>query len=299
MTGTAAACQLLALLLAAAPAGAVTVRDMLDHEVTLAAPPRRIVSLVPSVTEVIYALGAEDRLAGRTDYCEFPAAARAKPSVGGMVNPNLEALVALKPDLVIATDEGNREETFQQLARLRIPTYLVHATRLDALHDMIARIGALTGREAAVGPLRDGLARRVQAVRRAVAPFPRPRVLYVIWPEPLIVPGRQSLLTELIDVAGGESVTSRQEHAYVRFSVEAAVALAPQVIVLADHASANGGTSNAGRPEPEKWRRCASVPAIRAGRLYSVDLSILHRYGPSVVDGLESLARLIHPEAFR
>ena len=290
---------LLTTVLLVAMASAATVRDMLDHEVTLASAPTRIVSLVPSATEILYALGAEDRLVGRTDYCEFPAAARAKPSVGGMVNPNLEALVALKPDLVIATDEGNREETFQQLARLRIPTYLVHATRLSALHDMIARLGALTGREAAVRPLADTLRRRVEAVRSAVAPFPRPRVLYVIWPEPLIVPGRRSLLTELIEVAGGDSVTSREDQAYVRFSVEAAVVLAPQVIVLADHASANGGGSNAGRPEPEKWRRLASVPAIRAGRLHSVDLSILHRYGPSVVDGLESLARLIHPEAFR
>ena len=289
----------LAAALIAAPAHAITVRDMLGREVTLGRPPVRIVSLVPSVTEIIYALGAEDRLAGRTDYCEVPPAAKSKPSVGGTVNPNLEALVALKPDLVIATDEGNREETFQQLARLRIPTYLVHATRLHALLDMIGRLGELTGRQAAVGPLTEGLQRRVSAVRRAVAPFPRPRVLYVIWPEPLIVPGRASLLTELIDVAGGDSVTSRQEQAYVRFSVEAAVALAPQVIVLADHASANGPASNAGRPEPEKWRRFASVPAIRAGRLHSVDLSILHRYGPSVVDGLEMLAKLIHPEAFR
>ena len=285
--------------LAAAPAAALTVRDMMGREVTLPAPPRRIVSLVPSVTEIVFALGAEDRLVGRTDFCEYPPAARGKPSVGGMVNPSLETLVALKPDLVIATDEGNREETFQQLARLRIPTYLVHATRLSALLDLIERVGELTGHAAAVAPLADGLTRRVDAVRRAVAPFPRPRVLYVIWPEPLIVPGRESLLTELIDVAGGESVTGQERQAYVRFSVEAAVALAPQVIVLVDHASANGGGSSAGRPEPEKWRRFTSVPAIRAGRLHSVDLSILHRYGPTVVDGLESLARLIHPEAFR
>jgi iron complex transport system substrate-binding protein len=285
--------------LAAAPAAALTVRDMMGREVTLPAPPRRIISLVPSVTEIVFALGAEDRLVGRTDYCEYPPAARGKPSVGGMVNPSLETLVALKPDLVIATDEGNREETFQQLARLRIPTYLVHATRLSALLDLIGRVGELTGHAAAVAPLTDGLTRRVDAVRRAVAPFPRPRVLYVIWPEPLIVPGRESLLTELIGVAGGESVTGQERQAYVRFSVEAAVALAPQVIVLADHASANGGGSGAGRPEPEKWRRFTSVPAIRAGRLHSVDLSILHRYGPTVVDGLESLARLIHPEAFR
>jgi iron complex transport system substrate-binding protein len=220
-------------------------------------------------------------------------------AAGGMVNPSLEALVALRPDLVIATDEGNREETFRQLARLRLPTYLVHATRLEALLDEIARLGRLTGRQDAVAPLTEALTRRVDAVRRAVAPWPRPRILYVIWPEPLIVPGRESLLTELIEIAGGDSVTREERQAYVRFSIEAAIARAPQVIVLADHASANGGVSGAGRPEPEKWRRFTSVPAIRAGRLHSVDLSILHRYGPTVVDGLESLARLIHPEAFR
>src|SRR4029077_6267323 len=129
-----------------------------------------------------------------------------------------------------------------------------HATRLSALLDMIGRLGDLTGRQAAVGPLTDGLTRRVDAVRRAVAPYPRPRVLYVIWPEPLIVPGRQSLLTELIEVAGGDSVTGRQDQAYVRFSVEAAVALAPQVIVLADHASANGGGAR-GRPPPAPEER--------------------------------------------
>jgi len=124
-------------------------------------------------------------------------------------------------------------------------------------------------------------------------------VLYVIWPEPLIVPGRPSLLTELIETAGGDSVTAQEGQAYVRFSVEAAVALAPQVIVLADHASANGHASGAGRPEPRSGAASPACRPIAPGRLYSVDLSILHRYGPTVVDGLESLARLIHPEAFR
>jgi iron complex transport system substrate-binding protein len=286
-----------AVVAGASPAAALTVRDMLGREVTLPRPPTRIVSLVPHVTETIFALGAEDRLVGRTDFCEYPAAARDKASVGGMVNPSLEAVVALKPDLVIATDEGNREETVQQLARLRIPTYLVHTSRLGALLDMIGRLGELTGHEAAVAPLTAALTRRVEDVRRQVAPFARPRVLYVIWPEPLIVPGGPSHLTELIEVAGGESVTGDESQPYVRFSMEAAVARAPQVIVLADHSSATA--SAAGRPSPEQWQRLSSAPAIRAGRLYSVDLSILHRYGPSVVEGLESLARIIHPEAFR
>jgi iron complex transport system substrate-binding protein len=281
---------------AASPAAALTLRDMLGRDVTLPAPPTRIVSLVPSVTEIVFSLGAEERLVGRTDFCDHPPAVRTKPSVGGMVNPNLETLVALRPDLVVATDEGNREETVRQLARLGIPTYLVHANRIAETVDLIARVGELTGHQAAVPRLTAEMLRRVEAVRRAVAPFRRPRVLYVLWPDPLIVPGRASILTELIEVAGGTSITGGDGDAYPRFSLEAAVARAPEVIILADHST---GQSTAGRPVPEKWQRLTSVPAIRAGRLHSADLSILHRYGPRVADGLETLARIIHPEAFR
>jgi ABC-type Fe3+-hydroxamate transport system substrate-binding protein len=283
-------------LLAASPASALTVRDMLGRPVTLPAPPARIVSLVPSVTEIVFSLGAQDRLVGRTDFCDHPPAVRGKPSVGGMVNPNLETLVALKPDLVIGTDEGNREETFGQLERLRIPTYLVHANRIAETVDLIARVGELTGRRADVPRLTGEMLARVEAVRRAVAPFPRPRVLYVLWPDPLIVPGRASMLTELIEIAGGVSITASDADAYPRFSLEAAVTRAPEVIILADHST---GASTAGRAAPEKWQRLMSVPAIRAGRLHSADLSVLHRYGPRVPDGLETLARMIHPEAFR
>lgn len=286
----------LSVLAAPHPAGALTLRDMLGREVTLPRPPARIVSLVPSATEIIFSLGAQDRLAGRTDFCDYPPAVRVKPSVGGMVNPNLETLVALRPDLVIATDEGNREETVRQVARLGIPTYLVHANRIAETIDLIARVGVLTGREADVDRLIGEMVRRVEAVRRAVAPFPRPRVLYVLWPEPLIVPGRASILTELIDVAGGRSITAGEGDTYPRFSLEAVVARAPEVIILADHST---GASTAGRPAPEQWRRLTSVPAVRAGRLHSADLSILHRYGPRVPEGLETLARIIHPEAFR
>jgi iron complex transport system substrate-binding protein len=283
-------------LLAVSPAWGLTVRDMLGREVVLPAPPARIVSLVPSVTEIVFSLGAQDRLVGRTDFCDYPLAVRTKPSVGGMVNPNLETLVALKPDLVIGTDEGNRQETFRQLERLRIPIYLVHASRIAETVDLIARVGELTGHQADAPRLTGEMLRRVEAVRRAVAPFPRPRVLYVLWPDPLIVPGQASMLTELIEIAGGVSITGGDGEAYPRFSLEAAVTRAPEVIILADHSS---GASTAGRSAPEKWQRLVSVPAIRAGRLHSADLSILHRYGPRVPEGLETLARMIHPEAFR
>src|SRR3990167_3771317 len=152
------------LLLVASPGHGLGVRDMIGRDVALAGPPARIVSLVPSVTEILFALGAEDRLVGVTDFCDYPPAARRKPRVGGMLTPSLEVIAALRPDLVVATTEGNREETFAQLRRLGVPVYLVAAHHLADVWDAIARLGALTGREAAAGPLLAGLRARARAV---------------------------------------------------------------------------------------------------------------------------------------
>ena len=276
---------------AAAPR--VALRDMHGRDIALAGPPQRIVSLVPSATEMIYALGGEDRLAGRTDFCDYPPAARTKLSVGGMVSPNLESLVALRPDLVIATSSGNREETFTQLARLGIPVYLIGADRISEVKDVARRMGALTGRDGAVPPLLDRIDRRVAAVRDAVKGSGRPRVLYVLWPEPLIVPGRSALVTELIEIAGGESITAGDAEAYPRYSLEAAIAKAPEVIVLANHGTRSGPIAIG------RWKRLTSVPALKNGRIHSVEGNLMHRYGPRVLDGLDQLARAIHPEAFR
>jgi iron complex transport system substrate-binding protein len=253
---------------------------MHGREVVLAGPPQRIISLVPSATEMIYALGGEDRLVGRTDFCDFPPAARTKTSVGGMINPSLETMVALKPDLVIATSAGNREETFQQLTRLGIPVYQVGADRVADVKEVARRLGI-------------AIDRRVTAVREAVKPYGRPKVLYVLWPDPLIVPGRSVLVTELIGLAGGESITARDAEEYPRYSLEAAVAKGPEVIILANHGAKSGPIAI------DRWKRLASLPAIKTGRIHSVDGNLMHRYGPRVLDGLDQLARAIHPEAFR
>ena len=281
------------LFIASAPGWALTVRDMQGRDLVLAAPPQRIVSLVPSATEIVFALGGEARLVGRTDFCDYPEAARGKTSVGGMVNPNLETLATLRPDLVIATSSGNTVETFRQLTRLGIPVYQVSAERIAEVKEVVRRLGVLTGREAAVPALLDQLDRRVTAVRQAVKPFPRPRVLYVLWPDPLIVPGGRSLVTELIEVAGGISITADDADDYPRYSLEAAVAKSPEVIVLANHGTRSGPIAM------DRWKRLSSLPAVRAGRLHSVDGNLMHRYGFRMLEGLERLARMLHPEAFR
>jgi cobalamin transport system substrate-binding protein len=289
ITAITAAC----LLVVALRAGAFTTRDMTGRDVTLAASPQRIVSLVPSVTEILYALGAEHLLVGVTDFCDFPPEARRRPKVGGMVAPSLEAIIALRPDLVIATNEGTREDTFTQLSRVGVPVYLVAAHHVADVTSLMRRLGELTGREAAAGPLVAGLEQRIEAVKKAVLPLARPRVLYVLWPEPLIVPGRGALVTELIQLAGGQSLSADDPDAWPRYSLEAAVAKSPEVILLANHGAGTGAVA------VDKWKRLTSLPAVKSGRLLSVNGDLLHRYGPRFVDGLEQLARAIHPEAFR
>jgi iron complex transport system substrate-binding protein len=273
-------------------AAALTITDQTGRQIDLPATPARIISLVPSVTEILFTIGAEGRLVGRTDFCDYPAEARRKPSVGGMLAPNLEDIVALKPDLVVATTAGNRHETFDQLARLKIPVFLVNPVTLSDVLDLLARLGRLTERADAADRTVAAMRERIQAVSARVARRPRPRVLYVIWPDPLIVPGRGALVSELIALAGGDSVTADGEQDYPRYSMEAALARNPEVIVLASHGSERSPRVRS------KWERFSQVPAIAAGRLYSMDGNLMHRYGPRMVDGLESLARLIHPEAF-
>ncbi len=286
--------MLAATLTAAAEAPArVIVRDSLGHDVALGSSPRRIVSLVPSATEILFAIGADDRLVGVTDFCDFPPAARKKRSVGGMIDPSLEAIVALHPDLVIATRDGNREETVTQLERLRIPTFLVEAHRVADVATIIGALAELTDHRAGGASVTSGLEKRLAAVRNTVAPWPRPRVLYVVWPDPVMVPGRDALVTELIRVAGGDSVSATEPQSYPQFSIEAAVARHPDLVVFANH-----GAGSTAMPT-ERWERLTRLPTLHGARIVSVDGNLLHRYGPRIADGVEMLARSLHPEAFR
>ncbi|HKW91118.1 MAG TPA: cobalamin-binding protein [Methylomirabilota bacterium] len=286
------AALVLALCWLPAAAGALTVIDQTGRDVVLPAPPARIISLVPSVTEILFTIGAQGRLVGVTDFCDFPPEARRKPSVGGMLAPSLEGMVSLKPDLVVTTTAGNRHETFEQLARLKIPMYVVNPITVADVLDLVGRLGRLTDHAEAADRVVATLRQRIQAVSERVAGRPRPRVLYVLWPDPLIVPARGALVSELIGLAGGDSVTADGGQGYPRYSMEAALARNPEVIILASHGSERSPLSR------EKWERLNQVPAISAGRLYTADGNLMHRYGPRIVDGLEALARMIHPEAF-
>jgi iron complex transport system substrate-binding protein len=276
-------------LLWASPARGVEVQDMLGRRVVVPSSVTRVVSLAPSLTESVYAVGGGDRLVGVTQFCDFPSDAATKPRVGGIYTPNLEAILALRPDVVLATTEGNREEHIRALERVGLPVYVVRPIDFASVAESIARVGRLLGRDEAAGQLVASMRREAEAIGRALEGRPRPRVLYVVWGAPLIVPGRHTLITDLIRRAGGESVTGDEPQDYPRFSVEEALGRRPDRIVLALHRDASVDE------RLREWSHLALLPAVRQGRVHGIDGDLVHRPGPRMMDGLRALVRLLHP----
>jgi iron complex transport system substrate-binding protein len=272
------------------PVRAGEVVDMLGRRIAVPAQPARVVSLAPSLTETVFALGAEARLVGVSDSCDYPAEARRKPRVGGIYTPSFEAILALRPDLLLATSEGNRLEHVRGLENLGLAVYVVRPVDFVSTLESIARVGALLGREGEAAVLVAAMRRRADQLARAVAGTPRPRVLYVLWGGPLIVPGRETLITDLITRAGGESVTAAEPIPYPRLSLEAAVERRPDQVILARH-----GTASVAE-QLRAWEPLAAIQAVREGRVQGVDGDLLHRPGPRIVEGLRALARILHPD---
>ena len=287
----------LACALGSAPAtglAAGEVTDMLGRRVAL---PRggvtRVVSLAPSVTEIVYALGAAELLVGVTDSCDYPKEALKKPKTGGFYAPNFEVILTLRPDLILATSiEGGREETFRGIESFRVPVYVVRPVDVRSVLDSIERIGRLLGRAEAGLRLSRDMQTEVDGIGRAVGGRRAPRVLYVLWGNPLIVPGRDTLISDLIRLAGGESVSRGETAAYPRFSAEEAVARRPEVIVLAQHGDATVDQ------RLREWEHLTLLPAVRQGRVHQIDGDLTHRPGPRVIESLRRLARMFHPDVF-
>jgi iron complex transport system substrate-binding protein len=263
---------------------------MLGRRVRVPDHPARIVSLAPSITETVFGLGDGDRLAGVTDYCDYPPEATRKPRVGGIATPNFEAILALRPDLVIATSESNYADHVERLTSLGLPVYVVRPVDWETVFESIERIGDVLGRGAVARAQVAAMRRDADAIGLAVAGAPRPRVLYVVWPNPLIAPGRGTLINDLIQRAGGESVTAAEPLPYPRLSLETVVERRPDRIIVGRHGQESVEELLRG------WERLGSVSAVREGRVYGVDGDLVHRPGPRMVEALRALARVIHPE---
>ena len=273
-----------------APAGGHLVIDGLGRSVSAPTSPRRIVALAPSVTDSLFALGFGDRLVGVSDFCVLPPGVGPIARVGGILNPSLEAIRALRPDLLIATTSGNDPSLAPQAGALGLPLYTMNTPDVAATLASLEEIAGLLGDRERGRRLAAALRGRLEAVRARVGPLRPTRVLFLVWSAPLVVPGRPAFLTDALRRAGAASVTADAPAAWPAFDLESALARAPEAILTTSKNSAFAERL----PRDPAWKE---VPAVRRGRILIVGEAI-EQPGPGVVGGIEEVARLLHPEAF-
>ncbi len=271
------------------------ITDDLGREVTVAAEPAKIVSLAPAITEILFALQLDEKVAGVTEYCDYPPQARNKPKVGGFSTPNTELVAAAKPDLVLASTL--QADYIRQMEGIGLTVVALEAKDLPGVLEKIRLVGRLAGAGPAAEELASSLQKRIDAVLAKTGGLPeekRPLVLFEIWPDPLTTGGANSFLHSLIVLAGGRNIAGNIEKDWVALNPEVVLAANPDVIIYTHHGQSRWtAESIAARPGWENIR------AVKEGRIGSIeDENLVVRAGPRLVEGLEQTARLIHPELF-
>jgi len=267
--------------------------DETGRRVTLPAEVHRIVSLAPNLTETIYAIGAGARLAGDTDFCDVPDEAKSKPHVGAPINPNLEAIVALKPDVVLASASINWPATADALLKMGVPVYTTDPHSVDDMIAGIAHIGEVIGADAAATSLAAGLRARLDALAQKLAGRTPRRALFIVWDDPLISIGKHTFIADALRLAGGASVIDVEQN-WPHVGLEHVVRLQPEFLVFTgDHG--DGEASKIDELRASKvWRE---LEAVKTGRVAFISGEV-NRPAPKLIDAIEDLAKQLHPEAF-
>jgi iron complex transport system substrate-binding protein len=249
--------------------------------------PRRIVCLVPSITDDVFALGAGTDVVAITDYVEYPPEAKTKPSVGSITDPSLETILALHPDLVLGMPHANSQATLDQLERLGIAVYLVDPHGVEGILRSISSIGHAIGRDGEAHAVVMRLNQRIDAVRASVRGKAVVSVFMPVSYDPVITIGRGAFITEMIAIAGGHSITDDINQEWPAVSMEAVIARAPEALLM----MRGGKTTMASLKERAGW---SILPAVRSGRVYYFDKR-MDFPSPVAIDALEDLARQFHP----
>lgn len=273
----------------------ITVTDDGGRPVHLAGPARRVVSLLPSATETLVALGATDRIIGRTRYDVAPEVASVA-SVGGGLDPSVEAIVALHPDLVLGWANDQRQEVRQQLVALGVPVFTLRTEDTVDVFRNLTTIGRLTGRDSAAAAIATSIRRDFDAVRRSVAGRPRPRVFYIVDNDPPMTAGPRTFIAQLVGLAGGEPLFPDVAQLWPTVAMEEIVRRAPDLIVVPRGTRSRGeapGTALAELRARGGWR---DVGAVRAGHVVTVDENLVNRPGPHLGAAARALRAALHPE---
>jgi iron complex transport system substrate-binding protein len=279
-----------------APSVAPAMREVIDgygRVVHVPVNPTRIISLAPSVTETLYALGVEDRLVGDTDYCDYPPDAQKKKKVGGVINPNLEEIAALHPDLVLLAKEGNTLETVRALDTLGISTYATDAHSIEQIISSTQKLADVLNASAAGNTLAEDLQHRLETLQKKIGNAVPLRVLFIVWPEPLMSVGKNTFIVDAIRRAGAISIVDSNQD-WPQISLEEVARLQPDFLVFAASHTASPGSDFEALAARPGWQ---ILDAVR-NRRYAVVSDAVIRPAPRIVSVIEDLARQLHPELF-
>ena len=251
------------------------------------APPGRIVSLAPSITEILYDLGLGDQIVAVTTFCDYPPQALKKPKIGGYSNPSIETIIAMKPDMVVMIDDGNPVEIRDRLKKLKINTYVFRAKRLTELPQGIRDLGIALG-------IKDRAFKRANRIEKEIRQYARKsqkfsphtarkKVLFIIQPEPLIVAGPGTVIDDALKLLGLQNIAGNAASSYPKYSIEDVIRHSPDVIFIGQAPGMTGDTS--------KWllRRLNSLDAVKKGRIYYTSES-LYRLTPKAISGIEEIS---------
>jgi iron complex transport system substrate-binding protein len=267
------------------------VKDEIGRKLTIKDAPQRIVSLAPGITETLFALNLGDKVVGVTSFCDWPPEAKHKPQVGGFINPSIEKIVSLQPDLVIATADGNRKDTVQQLERVGLIVYVTNPSDTKEILASILHIGEITSSEknarSIVGRLRKRLANVTAQTREKI----KPRIFFQIGLDPVITTGRGTLINEVIGLAGGINIAGSDTARYPRYSAEGIMAGAPDIILFAPMAQDREFAA-----VKNYWQKFKEIPAVKNNKIYPVETDLISRASPRIIDALEKMALIFHPE---
>lgn len=272
----------------------LTLNDQMGREVTIEVLPERIVSLAPSNTEILFALGLEDKIVGVTDYCDYPKAVSSKDKIGGYSEPNIEKIISLKPDLILATDI--HQKPVEELEKLGVPSVVIEPEDFDEMLASIEITGKATGRHKEATALINDLKARIKEVGDMVAKIPtdnRPKVLYELWHTPITTAGPGTFVDDIIQRAGGENIARDANKAYPQYSQEMIIAKNPDIIIFSHHGT-TGETAEDILQRPG-WN---SINAVKNNKVFYVDENLVQRATPRLVDGLEQFVKIMHPELF-
>jgi len=264
------------------------ITDDLSRKIKLPAQVDRAVSLAPNLTEIAFAVGAGDKLVGVTSYCDYPLEAQEIRRVGDTMNPNIENIIALKPQIVLVSTASQIENFTKTLDEQNIRVFVTNPNSLDDIYKSILQIGEIFSREEKGRQVVDELKKRVAELEARTAATKTEKVFLQISKEQLFTVGRDSFITDLIRRAGGVSVTGDVSTAYPKISKETAQALNPDAIILSDSED---------NREPNDVFKDSS--AVKNGRVFHISADLISRPAPRIVDGLEQMARALHPESFK